>query len=694
MDTDTDSISEEEVSLIGDTPVHPYVTELFSSVITGLQAANGLPQGDDYEFYKSFRAFPKVMNAYAETLLELVDDIALVHTSEVKDARENEKGDAVMELLELLFEGIDTDLDIVKAEASNKRLTAEDKIRKRQLLKAVRAVRPQESFKIKPDNSESLFKPRLFLDEKFVYGEAGVHPFRNEIDSCSADFWLQNPQFMEFKNPEDTPLSYIDKPSQLNTLLKNLANEKELAIDLENHSMHSFQGFLCLMQISTRKADYIVDCLELRSHMYAFQPILTNPAIAKVLHGASSDIEWLQRDFGLYIVNMFDTGLAAQQLGIPHGLGKLLSTYGISTNKQYQTADWRQRPLPAEMLKYARLDTHYLLPVADDLRGKLMVQGSRGGIVHPLLHVVEESRKLCLRMYKKPTLEEETTRLMGRMDQGVWKRNGDTLKIILKWRDTVARKEDESYASVLSNTAAISLAQELPSIEVNKNSIFKLFVPTPRLLQKHIGSLLEALVNSGTVTEGQKATQQPAKVPTTSTELLDKVGWGETAPEEADDLWDLDEEVVKVFQQPPSKLHQSIQRYFGSQQAAIRSLLGQTRQDVQNKRAKQQQQNQAAPSTSYQQARPGIIPTAVKQAAAKRVQGPQGTLGSGSYFSLSGSSGQPKQQNFQPAAEAQPMTSLNERNPRKKDKKKRPNQDDPKLKKSKSLPHTADSSME
>ena len=28
----------------------------------------------------------------------------------------------------------------------------------------------------------------------------------------------------------------------------------------------------------------------------------------QVLHGADSDILWLQRDFGLYVVNMFDTG--------------------------------------------------------------------------------------------------------------------------------------------------------------------------------------------------------------------------------------------------------------------------------------------------------------------------------------------------------------------------------------------------
>lgn len=30
--------------------------------------------------------------------------------------------------------------------------------------------------------------------------------------------------------------------------------------------------------------------------------------VAQVLHGSDSDILWLQRDLGLYVVNMFDTG--------------------------------------------------------------------------------------------------------------------------------------------------------------------------------------------------------------------------------------------------------------------------------------------------------------------------------------------------------------------------------------------------
>jgi len=64
-----------------------------------------------------------------------------------------------------------------------------------------------------------------------------------------------------------------------------------------------------------------------------------------VFHGADSDIEWLQRDFGIYVVNMFDTYQASKTLGLArHSLAFLLDLYcQVKANKQYQLADWRIR---------------------------------------------------------------------------------------------------------------------------------------------------------------------------------------------------------------------------------------------------------------------------------------------------------------------------------------------------------------
>ena len=48
----------------------------------------------------------------------------------------------------------------------------------------------------------------------------------------------------------------------------------------------------------------------------------------KVFHGADMDVQWLQRDFGVYVVNMFDTGQAARILKMQSfGLAYLLANY-------------------------------------------------------------------------------------------------------------------------------------------------------------------------------------------------------------------------------------------------------------------------------------------------------------------------------------------------------------------------------
>ncbi|KAH0982902.1 hypothetical protein GBA52_010079 [Prunus armeniaca] len=77
--------------------------------------------------------------------------------------------------------------------------------------------------------------------------------------------------------------------------------------------------------------------------------VFKDPAKRKVMHGADRDIMWFQRDFGIYIYNLFDTGQAS--------------------------IDWRLRPLPEEMVRYAREDTHYMLHMYDLMRTMFMFDG-------------------------------------------------------------------------------------------------------------------------------------------------------------------------------------------------------------------------------------------------------------------------------------------------------------------------------
>ena len=180
------------------------------------------------------------------------------------------------------------------------------------------------------------------------------------------------------------------------------------------HYQRSYQGFTCLMQLSTRTHDFIVDCIELRSELQPLLEVFADPSIIKVLHGGDMDILWLQRDLGLYLVGMFDTGQASRVLEMPSfGLQYLLKHYcGVDVDKRFQLSDWRVRPIPADMLMYARQDTHYLLYVFDRMRNEL-VEKSRlmpSATVHDapakLVDTWQRSRSISLRVYEKPRITD------------------------------------------------------------------------------------------------------------------------------------------------------------------------------------------------------------------------------------------------------------------------------------------------
>ena len=279
--------------------------------------------------------------------------------------------------------------------------------------------------------------------------------------------------FQAFKSFEKTPFTYVDSVEALGSLASKLEAEEVIAIDLENHSLHSYQGFLCLMQISTRKEDFIVDSLALREEIGpALGHIFADPSKVKVMHGADSDIVWLQRDHGIYLANLFDTGQAARVLALPsYGLAHLLQHYcNYKTDKRHQMADWRVRPLPDYLVTYARADTHFLLyiydrlkidlknckTVPDNLKAELPPGHPRGSVGTVLHH----SANICLQLYEKPAFTETSY-----LDYYAKQRVAFTSKQLAifaglyAWRDAKARELDESPEAVLAKSQLMDLSR-------------------------------------------------------------------------------------------------------------------------------------------------------------------------------------------------------------------------------------------
>ncbi|NXT00026.1 EXOSX protein, partial [Jacana jacana] len=395
------------------------------------------------------------------------------------------------------------------------------------LLHAKNISRPQLKFREKIDNSNTPFVPKLFIKPNalkplpealtksgrerkerpedldvpaaladFIHQQRTqqteqdmfAHPYQYELEHFSPpDGVLKKPEPQMYRPIKETPCHFITTLDELVELNEKLMNCQEFALDLEHHSYRSFLGLTCLMQISTRTEDFIIDTLELRSDMNILNETFTDPAIVKVLHGADSDVEWLQKDFGLYLVNMFDTHQAARLLNLGrHSLDHLLKLYcNVDADKQYQLADWRIRPLPEEMIWYAREDTHYLLYIYDKVREALW---ERGNEQPTQLQVVwQRSRDICLKKYIKPLFSDESYfELYRRQKKHLNTQQLAAFRLLFAWRDKMARQEDESTGYVLPNHMLMKIAEELPK---EPQGIIACCNPIPPLVRQQINEL-------------------------------------------------------------------------------------------------------------------------------------------------------------------------------------------------------------
>ncbi len=172
------------------------------------------------------------------------------------------------------------------------------------------------------------------------------------------------------------PLVLVADPDALAHLVAALALAPVVAVDTESNSLHAYRERVCLIQISTSDADYIVDPIALPD-LSALGSVMANPRQQKILHAAENDLVCLRRDFQFSFANIFDTMTAARTLGWPQvGLAPILNThFGVTMDKKYQRADWKRRPLTPEQLEYARLDTHHLVALRDKQFDELTAAG-------------------------------------------------------------------------------------------------------------------------------------------------------------------------------------------------------------------------------------------------------------------------------------------------------------------------------
>ncbi|KAI0838504.1 ribonuclease H-like domain-containing protein [Hypoxylon sp. FL0890] len=379
-------------------------------------------------------------------------------------------------------------------------------------------AKPQDAFEVKRNNLDaSPWKPLLtakphalipledslgtFNDENQTIQYK--HPYETEIIKLEyPDAVFQTREPIKYQPVETTAATFVDTFEGVLEMLEELKKATEIAIDTEHHDFRTYSGLLSLMQISTREKDWIVDTLQPWRHkLEVLNEVFADPKIVKVLHGSYMDIIWLQRDCGIYIVGLFDTYEAAVALQYPSkSLAYLLKRFvDFDADKKYQLADWRIRPIPEEMFYYARSDTHYLLYIYDMMRNELLELSSEEPEQNLIGQVLDRSKETSLRRHETFVYDAESGQgplgwynMLIRHSAGRFSNEQFAVfRAVHKWRDEIARREDESIVYVMSNSTLFDISRRIPP---DPKALHSLLDPTsPQIAKREAFNLFNII---------------------------------------------------------------------------------------------------------------------------------------------------------------------------------------------------------
>jgi len=280
-----------------------------------------------------------------------------------------------------------------------------------------------------------------------------------------------------------SPAVWIDHPSELGKMLNTLNGLKQLSVDTESNSLFAYQEQVCLIQISTRNDDYLLDALA-GMDFSALGTIFADPSVEKIFHAAEYDILCIKRDYDFEFSNIFDTMQAARILGYEKlGLaGFLKDIFGIDHGKRFQKANWGSRPLTPPMREYARMDTHFLPRLRDFLHQSLVQKGMRE-------LAQEDFQRLCAvePNHKNNPLYTQVSGYHYLEPQQL-----SVLEELCRYRDEQAQKFDRPLFKVMGDALLISLAQACPRSLEELKSIKEL---SPKLFDRYAAGLITAVKN-------------------------------------------------------------------------------------------------------------------------------------------------------------------------------------------------------
>ena len=248
----------------------------------------------------------------------------------------------------------------------------------------------------------------------------------------------------------------IETSSALAELVTRIAGPDRVGVDTEADSLHCYREKVCLVQVGLSDADELVDPLA----GLDLSPLLDALSRTEiVLHGADFDLRMLYR-LGLGAPpRVFDTVIAARLTGAArYGYAALVAEhFGVTLPKGLQTANWGRRPLPDKLARYARNDTHYLLPLAARLERRLTELGR--------LAWLEQSCRRAAAAARVVRERDPQTEWRVRGSHALGRRASAVLRALWHWRENEASTADRPPFHILSNESLVDAARRFDRAE-------------------------------------------------------------------------------------------------------------------------------------------------------------------------------------------------------------------------------------
>jgi ribonuclease D len=258
----------------------------------------------------------------------------------------------------------------------------------------------------------------------------------------------------------EIPIRWIVSNDQLVVACKELSRHPVIAMDTEFVRERTFYPIAALIQVYDGQTVYLVDPASCDDYT-PFKTLLLNPAVTKVLHSCSEDLEVFKAMLDAVPANVFDTQLACAFLGGGLSLGYhklVLEQFGVELPKTETRSDWMQRPLSQSQVDYAVDDVRYLITLYETQRSALEANGKWEWFAsdsEQLLQAADRGNNFS-DYYKKI--------------KGAWKCSSRELALLQRlceWRERECRRRDMPRGWVLHDNTLRSIVAEQPDSPVS-----------------------------------------------------------------------------------------------------------------------------------------------------------------------------------------------------------------------------------